>query len=68
MEMARAAQVESLTFIKGEVSLACECCPIKNKYNFCAYMDMWKNLNTEDNRAAMGCYGAFMRFLFSEED
>jgi hypothetical protein len=61
MEMAREAKTESLTFIKdvaaswfGSFECPC-CCPNGDLRQFC------------QRHGYTDCYGAFMRFLFSEE-
>jgi hypothetical protein len=65
MELERATRTESLTFIKGK-PIDCGECPIKNKLNFCHVID--DMIEIFDSEAAeLACYGAFMRFLFSED-
>jgi hypothetical protein len=72
MEMARAAEMESLTFIKGEADFFnCDKCPITCFTSACAIKVCCK-FNGKDvfeKRAVAqaACYGAFMRFLFSED-
>jgi hypothetical protein len=58
--------MESLTFIKGK-SIDCDECPVREKEKFCADFEDFAELFDRDT-AALACYGAFMRFLFSEED
>jgi len=64
MELAHKTGTESLKFFKGEKYIDCAECPIKDKYSFCRERnkdDPIKYVITE-----LACYGAFMKFLFSE--
>jgi hypothetical protein len=65
MEMAREAEVESLTFIKGEMIFSgCDKCPIFSSRATCARRGVFTG---KSEASEIACYGAFMRFLFSEE-
>jgi hypothetical protein len=66
MKLARLTQVESLTFIKGK-PIDCTECPIKGREKFCADFEDFAGLFDRDT-AELACYGAFMRFLLSDED
>jgi hypothetical protein len=65
MELARVTGVESLKFIKGKPIDCCEC-PVIGRPNFCHVLsDMIEVFDSD--AAELACYGAFMRFLFSED-
>jgi hypothetical protein len=66
MGLVRLTGVESLTFIKGK-PIDCTECPVKGRENFCTDFEDFAELFDRDT-AELACYGAFMRFLFSEED
>jgi len=63
MELARKTSRESLKFIKGEISIDCTECPVNNL--FCSAIDDINEAVGEDVMELI-CYGAFMKFLFSE--
>jgi hypothetical protein len=64
MEMARAAEMESLTSIKGETDYpCCDTCPITIFPSTCAIREVFEKPVV----AQAACYGAFMRFLFLDD-
>ena len=64
MNIAKEAQVESLKFFNGEMPLDCDKCPMMFFQSHCGI----KNLSYKNAALAkVACYGAFMRFLFSED-
>jgi hypothetical protein len=56
--------VESLKFFNGEIPLACEKCPL---FIFPSHCGIKKLAAKNAELAKVACYGAFMRFLFSED-
>jgi len=65
MELAHTTGLESSKFIKGEVPVDCDECPVRGTCTFRIVVDDITEL-VDDEIIDLACYGAFMRFLFSE--
>jgi len=66
LELARKTGKESLTFIKGEMPIDCDECPVKPN---CAHRLFVGDISelVDDDFIELACYGAFIKFLFSED-
>ena len=64
MELARKTGRESLKFIKGEIGIDCPECPVK--HSLCDVItDIYDTFGQD--AVDLICYGALMKFLFSED-